>query len=519
VTDLDRHPRGPEEHKAAARSLGLPNVRKLLVLAPGNDPYYKGTAAHRRDGEWFAALWERFGYSTGIHLRRAHYQVLSTGCTTSNGEPYENTEKCWAFLCGAAASARLLGLVDVEAFVDRRNPAPIINRYPRSEPPVPAWSWWEQWSPEWALPALDTGELNTIDRYSLWMPQWQVDWPDRPTIPQRPRISVSGYDYNPDDQPAVLEVWVEKSTMQDILGPLCEANRVNLVTGVGNQSITATVRLLRRAERHGKAAHVLYISDFDPAGEHMPTAVARQAQFWREQLDIHVPLTLDPLVLTREQVERYTLPRVPIKESDRRAAGFEARNGTGAVELDALEALHPGELATLIRTAIRPYVDRSLSSALARAENTAAQAVNDQWDRDTNPVRAALVSLEAEVEQIRQRYESRLAELWAELRDVRQPFRVRLDELGAELREAQAPIRAQLDALADEYEVEMAQPRERLEWLASEARQVAETFDPELPERPEPAAPEVDRGGLLYDSARSWRDQLQAYRTTKGETA
>ena len=61
------------------------------MLVPGNDPFYKGTAAHRRDAEWFAELWERFGYIRGVHLRRAHYQVLSTGSETSNGKPCENT--------------------------------------------------------------------------------------------------------------------------------------------------------------------------------------------------------------------------------------------------------------------------------------------------------------------------------------------------------------------------------------------------------------------------------------------
>jgi hypothetical protein len=52
--------------------------------------------------------------------------------------------------------------------------------------------------------------------------------------------------------------------------------------------------------------------------------------------------------LTREQAQQFNLPRIPIKESDLRRKGFEERNGEGAVELDALEALHPGELASLV---------------------------------------------------------------------------------------------------------------------------------------------------------------------------
>jgi hypothetical protein len=57
----DRPPRGPDEHKAAARALGLPGASSLIVLARDNDPFFKGTPAHRRDAEWFAGLWADFG--------------------------------------------------------------------------------------------------------------------------------------------------------------------------------------------------------------------------------------------------------------------------------------------------------------------------------------------------------------------------------------------------------------------------------------------------------------------------
>jgi hypothetical protein len=52
-------------------------VTDLIVLAPQNDPFYVGTDAAHAWGEWFAELWQRFGYSTGVHLRRIHYQVVS----------------------------------------------------------------------------------------------------------------------------------------------------------------------------------------------------------------------------------------------------------------------------------------------------------------------------------------------------------------------------------------------------------------------------------------------------------
>ena len=57
-----------------------PPVTDLLVLAPENDPYYAGgppERASRRNAELFAGLWERFGFITGVHLRRIHYRIVS----------------------------------------------------------------------------------------------------------------------------------------------------------------------------------------------------------------------------------------------------------------------------------------------------------------------------------------------------------------------------------------------------------------------------------------------------------
>jgi hypothetical protein len=312
-----------------------------------------------------------------------------------------------------------------------------------------------------------------------------------------------------------FDEWEATMDPPGTLGPLCAELYVNLVTGVGNQSITATVNLLRRAEAQGKPAHVLYVSDFDPAGENMPTAVARQAQFWADRLGVAAPLTLDPLVLTRGQVDEYHLPRSPIKETDRRGAAFEARNGEGAVELDALEALHPGVLADLVRLAIQPYRDHSLPAKLSTARWDAVHQVDAQWTEDTNGLRGDLRELADDVDAIRDRYEQRLAELAEEREVIRAPFRRRLDELGAELHNAEAPIRPKQAAIEQEYAAELAPHEQRLGELRVEAFRIVDEFAPELPPRPEPDEPDVDCDVLLYDSRRDWLDQLAAFKSRR----
>ena len=105
-------------------------------------------------------------------------------------------------------------------------------------------------------------------------------------------------------QPYHLEIWVEKSTMDDVLLPLCRRYHVNLVTGLGFMSITSVIGLLNRIVQSGER-RVLYISDFDPAGDGMPTAVARQIEYWLAHHALESDIKLTPIALTTEQVAAY----------------------------------------------------------------------------------------------------------------------------------------------------------------------------------------------------------------------
>ena len=123
--------------------------------------------------------------------------------------------------------------------------------------------------------------------------------------------------------------------------------------------------MVDRADASGKPVRILYISDFDPGGDSMPVAVARKIEFVvrneGHDLDIQVrPDRADPRAVCRST----GLPRTPIKETENRAAAFEARFGEGATELDALEALHPGELAANSGTEIERYYDDDLDGRI-----------------------------------------------------------------------------------------------------------------------------------------------------------
>jgi predicted nucleic acid-binding Zn ribbon protein len=109
----------------------------------------------------------------------------------------------------------------------------------------------------------------------------------------------------------------------------------------------------------------------------MPVAVARKIEFrlYQEGLDGGaLDIQVRPIVLTHDQCIRYRLPRTPIKDTETRAAAFEARFGEGATELDALEALHPGELERILTREIGRYYDADLDD---RIEEVAAEVETD----------------------------------------------------------------------------------------------------------------------------------------------
>ena len=376
-----------ESIKELARDAGQ-RVTDLIALAPANDPFYTGTPGDWQNGHWFADLWQRFGYGSGVHIRRVHYQIISQTPPVAmpNGLPYENTERCWDFLNAASKAARYLELVEPGAFVDRRNPEPrIYAGGSHAEPTI------EVSDPSWSGTAI----------------------PDFPGLPDYHVYSFEGR------QRYHLEIWCEKSTMNDVLIPLCQNYGINLVTGVGEMSITAVLQLAERFEA-GRPVRVFYVSDFDPAGQSMPVAVARKVEYFQRQKGYEADVRLFPVVLTVDQVRQFRLPRTPIKETEKRAGHFEDRYGAGAVELDALEALYPGQLQRILTTEIRRYhdsglsrrVDRELQRLQGDLERT-RQAIIASYQEDIDELRAEYDELRADFEERFNGYAERVTDLWA----------------------------------------------------------------------------------------------------------
>ena len=433
------------------------NIPNLLALAKQNDPFFSGSPANKNQAEWFYGLWQDFGYITGIHLRRFHYQLVSQKeAKKHDGKPYQNTVNDWNYLCMAGKYARHLGLIEPDAFIDRRNPEPHIFREEDGVYDRPSWG---HDFYDWELPSIETELSRNLD--------WEL-----------PGIYSSGYNYHKNLQPYHLELWAEKSTMDDVLIPLCQRYSVNLVTGLGFMSITSVIDLLKRVCSSAKPCRIFYISDFDPAGDGMPTAVARQIEYYLTSYAPEANIKLNPVVLTREQVITYHLPRIPIKENDKRKGGFEDRYGEGAVELDALEALHRGQLAKIIKRNITPYIDEELAERIARVRREAEKKLDAWWKENIAPYQQELDELKKDVNDILEKYQE------------------------------------QLESLNEELQFNLGPWENSKETLRQAVQKKLNEYRPNLPDLPEPETKPTE-DGWLYDSSRDYFDQLANYKKRK----
>jgi hypothetical protein len=217
--------------------------------------------------------------------------------------------------------------------------------------------------------------------------------------------------------------------MDDILIPLCREYSIVLVTGNGFMSMISVSKFLKRVEHAGKPSIVLYICDFDPAGKHMPKAVARQIEYWLKFYDLDFDVKLIPVVLTEDQVQRYGLPRKPITESDRRKKNFEDENGEGAVELDALEALYPGKLRQIVKESILEFRDDDLEDEFDQAQSNLEDNLSEAWRQHVDPYQDDLDEIEEDTQEIVRGYNDELLELNSKMQDDLKPIKERLKKL------------------------------------------------------------------------------------------
>jgi hypothetical protein len=456
---------GYEALNQLAKELGRP-ADTLCALSYDSDPFRCGAPAHVAKAEWFARLWREHMPARGGHLRRLHYRLVVQPSSVDmvGGGVYQNTMNCWATLKLAGRCARYLGLINADDLDDKRPIDRCFGLPERGQTTIEQ-ATVEVTKPDYFWPGIHISEPSLPD-----LPQLVLYRPERPRVPQRYHV----------------EIWVEKTDVEDVIKPLVWEWGLNYVAFAGQPGIKPCRELVDRAEHSGRPVRIFYISDFDPQGENMPIAVSRKIEFALAKGDLDLDIQVIPLALTKQQCMDLSLPRAPIKEKDRGKGQFEERHGEGATELDALEALHPGVLRELVLTELRRYHDPTLEERVEAAFCEAFQPLSDE--------------VEALNESVVPRYDEELNELREGLREITEALKP--------IREQLVPIRKQAEAWCQRAERVYEAIAAELEEAAPEPPDEIECPEPiEGDEHPDP----------LFDSRRSYVEQVDVYKAHQGK--
>ena len=451
----------------------------LYTLGSSNDPLMVDQDYRSKHAYWIAELFQRMELPRRIHVRQIHYKLVSqkTPVLQVDGTPYINNSDCFNRLCDSIRDARYLDLIPADVIIDRRNPDPTINL--------------EDDSDVAAEVAISGGSIERHRFGGEYTPPTITmpgTWLQEPEVGQR---------YH-------LEIWIEKSTANEVILPLGREYAINIATFIGEVSATACKNLVDRATASGRPVRVLHVTDFDPAGRDMPISAAVKIDFFAKKSGVgDLDIRLEHVALTEEQCVRYRLPRTPIKETEGRAASFEARYGTGATELDALEALHPGALRQILVEQIERYYDADL---------------DDDVDGAVDRFKDELDSAEALIEE-------QFSEQLADIDDQRERIAAAFERVRNPARVAYVLAVRQAEAA---YDLALAQVRDEIDEMEDRLVKQAETMlaqmkaaleeavpDPDLFDWPEPAEAEDD--DALYDSTRSYVEQVDIFRKHRGD--
>jgi hypothetical protein len=288
-----------------------------------------------------------------------------------DGEAFENNEVDEAFLGRVAKYARWLGYVPFERLVDNKNDQPIVRPAPSSESPTS-----QVWAHDLDIEELDSAALDVWTGLTDFKPR----------------------------QPYRLVFFGEKTSLEDVLGPLATEISADLYLMSGQISDTYLHQMARDAVADGRHLVVFTFSDFDPAGYwDMPTVIGRKLQALRDLLFPSLEFTVVHAALGPEQVSDLGLPSSPLKEGEKRAVKWLELYGSEQTEIDALAQLRPDALRDIARAAVAPYFDAGLAgrveAAAADWQERADAEIANQIDEDA--LDALRARAEAALDQLR----------------------------------------------------------------------------------------------------------------------
>mgnify|MGYP000871784867 FL=1 len=313
------------------------------------------TAGDRLKAEWAAKVFQESGRSRttarGLHyfaLGRTDFPVFSrSGLKKTRAYRDKDANNLTEWI----ALAKRLGLIPWDAVPDQS-----VGEY---------------------------GELEYVPSREDFSYSYSLGRPDLREFVEYLQRSTPVVEYSPVErpQPFHLELWVEKSTMNGMLQPVCERYNAVLVTFRGHASWGAAWKLCKRVDADGRPAIVLYLSDMDASGflmchELCDKVAEINSNFFNGRLDIRIKRT----GLTPQQVVEYQIPLVPRNDGEKANADLYRQyvescglDPTMKAELDALERYYSGGIEAFVSK----WLDKYYDSGLDRRCNAATEECVD----------------------------------------------------------------------------------------------------------------------------------------------
>jgi hypothetical protein len=170
-------------------------------------------------------------------------------------------------------------------------------------------------------------------------------------------------------QPEHIEVWVEKDAIIGSIEKTCNDLGVTIRVGRGYWSTTAAHAIAKIFSAIDKPITVFYCGDHDPSGQNI------QSELYSRILEYDSgDFEMERLAISKEDIAKFNLPPLAVKNSDSRAAGFVKQYGNECVELDALPPL---ELRRRISEAVKSHIDDDLWTAAKAIETAEKLRIHD----------------------------------------------------------------------------------------------------------------------------------------------
>lgn len=187
-------------------------------------------------------------------------------------------------------------------------------------------------------------------------------------------------------QPNYVEIWTEKDSITGSIEPVTNELGVMVRIGRGFLSTTRAHDIAEHFLSIDKPKHVFYLGDFDPSGvEIEKDAAARVLEQMSKELGGWVReeegFSTKRLAIHRQDIAKFNLPPLRVKDTDSRSGKFRRTHGTEAVELDALPV---EELRSRIRGAVSKLVDWNTWNRARVAEEAELASIRDFAARWSN---------------------------------------------------------------------------------------------------------------------------------------